>query len=79
MKILSKLCISLALALSAGTASAAEPESCKSVRFADVGWTDITATTATTSEVLKALGYSTDTKVLSLPVTYASLAKKDID
>jgi glycine betaine/proline transport system substrate-binding protein len=79
MKALSKLTISLALVLYAGTASAAEPESCKTVRFADVGWTDITATTATASEVLKALGYSTDTKVLSVPVTYASLGKKDID
>ena len=27
-------------------AVAAEPESCKTVRFSDVGWTDITATTA---------------------------------
>ncbi|TXR46797.1 choline ABC transporter substrate-binding protein [Phyllobacterium endophyticum] len=79
MKALSKLTISLALVLCAGTAFAAEAESCKTVRFADVGWTDITATTATASEVLKALGYSTDTKVLSVPVTYASLGKKDID
>ncbi|MDQ0996635.1 glycine betaine/proline transport system substrate-binding protein [Phyllobacterium ifriqiyense] len=79
MKTLSKLTVTLALVLSAGTALAAEPESCKNVRFADVGWTDVTATTATTAEVLKALGYSTDIKVLSVPVTYASLGKKDID
>ncbi len=79
MNVLSKLTISLALVLSAGTAFAAEPESCKTVRFADVGWTDITATTAATSEVLKGLGYETDTKVLSVPVTYASLGKKDMD
>jgi glycine betaine/proline transport system substrate-binding protein len=26
---------------------------CETVRFADVGWTDITATTAVTSELLK--------------------------
>ncbi|MDT3723236.1 glycine/betaine ABC transporter substrate-binding protein, partial [Pseudomonas oryzihabitans] len=36
-------------------AFAAEPESCGKVRFADVGWTDITVTTAVTSEILKAL------------------------
>ena len=35
---------------------AAEPASCAKVRFADVGWTDITVTTAVTSEVLHALG-----------------------
>jgi glycine betaine/proline transport system substrate-binding protein len=62
-----------------GAAFAAEPGSCKAVRFADVGWTDITATTATASVILEALGYQPDTQVLSVPVTYASLASKDID
>ena len=60
-------------------AFAAEPESCATVRFSDVGWTDITATTATASVLLKSLGYTTETKVLSVPVTYASLKNKDID
>nr|WP_244300810.1 choline ABC transporter substrate-binding protein [Roseibium hamelinense] len=58
---------------------AADPESCKTVRFSDVGWTDITATTAATTTVLEALGYDTETKILSVPVTYASLKNKDID
>jgi glycine betaine/proline transport system substrate-binding protein len=62
-----------------GAAFAAEPESCATVRFSDVGWTDITATTAATTEILKALGYETEIKVLSVPVTYASLGNKDID
>ncbi len=60
-------------------AFAAEPDSCKTVRFSDVGWTDITATTAATSVVLKALGYEPEAKVLSVPVTYASLKNGDID
>ena len=72
--------IGSALALSLTSASAfAASESCKTVRFSDVGWTDITATTAATSVVLKALGYEPDVKVLSVPVTYASLKNKDID
>ncbi|MEM8627115.1 MAG: glycine betaine ABC transporter substrate-binding protein, partial [Pseudomonadota bacterium] len=62
-----------------GVASAAEPETCSKVRFSDVGWTDITATTAATGTVLKALGYDVDVKVLSVPVTYSSLANNDID
>lgn len=62
-----------------GIAYAAEPQSCSTVRFSDVGWTDITSTTAVATEVLKGLGYKTDIKVLSVPVTYASLSKKDID
>jgi glycine betaine/proline transport system substrate-binding protein len=65
----------LALAATAGTALA----DCDTVRFADVGWTDITATTAATTVVLEALGYDTDTKVLSVPVTYTSMAQGDID
>ncbi|MBP0439404.1 choline ABC transporter substrate-binding protein [Tianweitania sediminis] len=60
-------------------ALAADPESCKTVRFSDVGWTDITATTATASVVLKALGYEPSTQILSVPVTFASLKNKDID
>jgi glycine betaine/proline transport system substrate-binding protein len=66
------------LALASATL-AAEPEACGTVRFSDVGWTDITATTATASVLLKALGYQTDVKVLSVPVTYSSLKNKDID
>ncbi|MGR6430123.1 choline ABC transporter substrate-binding protein [Rhizobium sp. PAMB 3182] len=62
-----------------GSAMAAEADSCKAVRFSDVGWTDITATTATTSVVLKALGYEPSVTVLSVPVTYTSLKNKDID
>ncbi len=60
-------------------ASAAEADSCRSVRFADVGWTDITATTALASRILAGLGYEPSSQVLSVPVTYASLKNKDID
>ncbi|NOR22993.1 MAG: choline ABC transporter substrate-binding protein [Desulforhopalus sp.] len=58
---------------------ASDPASCKEVRFSDVGWTDITATTATVSIVVEGLGYSTKTQLLSVPVTYTSLKNKDID
>ncbi|WP_020679394.1 choline ABC transporter substrate-binding protein [Marinobacterium rhizophilum] len=53
--------------------------SCDTVRFADVGWTDITSTTAVTSELVEALGYESRTDLLSVPVTYNSLAANDID
>ncbi|OAN68547.1 choline ABC transporter substrate-binding protein [Seohaeicola saemankumensis] len=65
-----------ALALLAATPAFAQ---CDKVTFSDVGWTDITATTAATSVVLEALGYQTETKILSVPVTYISLSKGDID
>ncbi len=58
---------------------AADPDSCKAVRFSDVGWTDITSTTAATSVVLTGLGYEPSATVLSVPVTYTSLKNGDID
>src|SRR5215216_6006630 len=67
------------LSAAAGSSFAADPESCKAVRFSDVGWTDITATTAVASTVLEALGYEPEVQVLAVPVTYASLKNKDID
>lgn len=67
------------VAASAVAALAAEPESCKAVRFSDVGWTDITATTAVASTLLKGLGYEPKVELLSVPVTYQSLKNKDID
>ena len=80
MKVAAKLAGGLALGLMlTGTALANDPESCQTVRFSDVGWTDITATTAATSVVLEALGYKPEVKILSVPVTYASLKNKDID
>ena len=69
------LAATVSLALSA-TAATAE---CGEVVLADVGWTDITATTAVASAVLEALGYETDVKVLSVPITYASMAQGDVD
>ncbi|MTH78643.1 choline ABC transporter substrate-binding protein [Paracoccus aestuariivivens] len=62
-----------------GPALAADPASCNKVVFSDVGWTDITATTALTTTVLQALGYETEIKILSVPVTYTAMAQGDID
>ncbi len=66
---------SIAAMMAAGAAFA----DCETIVFSDVGWTDITATTAATTVVLDAMGYETDIKVLSVPVTYQSLANGDID
>jgi glycine betaine/proline transport system substrate-binding protein len=60
-------------------AGAVAAEGCDEIVFSDVGWTDITATTAATTLILEALGYETETKVLSVPVTYTGLAEGDID
>ncbi len=53
----------------ATSSMAAEPARCRTVRFADVGWSDITATTAVASNVLKGLGYVPEVNILSVPIT----------
>ena len=69
----------LASAVAFAFAGSAYAQGCDKVIFSDVGWTDITAITAATSLIVEALGYETETKVLSVPVTYAGLAEGDID
>ncbi len=56
-----------------------DPESCRVVRLSDVGWTDVTATTAVVARVLTTLGYEPRVTVLSVPVTFAALRNGDID
>ena len=68
-----------ATSLTAMPAFAADPDSCTAVRFSDVGWTDIQATTGVATVLLDALGYKPEVQVLSVPVTYQSLKNKDID
>jgi len=73
--------MTLRTTLSAIAICAAAPAlaDCETITFSDVGWTDITATTAATTTILDALGYETEIKVLSVPVTYISLAEGDVD
>jgi glycine betaine/proline transport system substrate-binding protein len=73
------LTLAFAAVTVSGSALAADPESCKTVRFSDVGWTDIQATTGITTAILKGLGYEPRVDVLAVPVTYQSLKNKDID
>ena len=69
----------LASAVAFAFVGTAHAEGCDKVTFSDVGWTDITATTAATSVILESLGYETETKLLSVPVTYTALAEGDVD
>ncbi|MGO9634132.1 MAG: choline ABC transporter permease subunit [Steroidobacteraceae bacterium] len=68
-----------ALADQAPIASAADPPECRTVRFSDIGWTDVTSTTAIVAQLLRTIGYTPTITVLSVPVTFASLKNKDID
>jgi glycine betaine/proline transport system substrate-binding protein len=63
----------------AGSTGTADGASCQTVRMSDVGWTDVTSTTAVLSVLLRDLGYQPQVTVLSVPVTFASMKNKDID
>jgi glycine betaine/proline transport system substrate-binding protein len=54
-------------------------DACRTVRLSDIGWTDVTSTTALFGELLRRLGYRPEITVLSVPVTFASMKNKDID
>jgi glycine betaine/proline transport system substrate-binding protein len=59
--------------------AALESAACRVVRLADIGWTDVTATTALFARLIRDLGYEPQITVLSVPVTYASMKNNDID
>lgn len=70
----------LLLSLLVSTFSFSAPtDQCKTVRLADIGWTDVSATTAVAAELLKALGYIPKITLVSLPVALASLENNQID
>ncbi|MES2503513.1 MAG: choline ABC transporter substrate-binding protein [Myxococcota bacterium] len=66
--------------LSFSWAASSKPDAaCQNVHLADIGWTDVSATTAVTAELLKALGYTPKISLLSLPVALASLDNGQVD
>jgi glycine betaine/proline transport system substrate-binding protein len=60
-------------------AVAQEGEGCEAPRFSDVGWTDISATTAMAAMILEQLGYAPKVDILSVAVTYEALPRGDVD
>ena len=65
--------------LAQASAVVTEPARCQTVRLSDVGWADVTSTTALFAGLLTQLGYRPTITVLSVPVTYASMKNRDID
>ncbi|WP_298685691.1 choline ABC transporter permease subunit [uncultured Sphingomonas sp.] len=57
----------------------ADPPACRTVRFADVGWADVTATTGLAGQLVAGLGYNPKITVLSVPVTFNGMRGKDVD
>ncbi|MGG1948505.1 choline ABC transporter substrate-binding protein [Trinickia sp. NRRL B-1857] len=68
-----------AAALMTTSAYASDSAVCRNVRFADVGWTDIAATTGLASAVFEGLGYNPTKTIASVPITFAGIKSKQID
>lgn len=76
---LKSLVLASALAALGLQNAAAEEASCKAVRFADVGWSDIAATTGLATVVLESLGYKPTVTIASIPIAFAGMKNKQID
>jgi glycine betaine/proline transport system substrate-binding protein len=67
------------LTAASGASTAAEPAECRNVRFGVVGFSDVAAVTAITSEVLARLSYAPASVNLPIPIIFASLQNRNID
>ena len=67
------------LMLAGSPARAAEPATCRAVRLSDIGWVDVSATTALTALILKDLGYTAKISLLTVPATYEQMKAKTLD
>lgn len=80
MKITYMLAAAVTLAITAGNAAyAGDSESCKTVRFGQVAWTDLQATTGVAHTLLSGLGYEPKVTDVQLEVAFTSLKNKDLD
>jgi glycine betaine/proline transport system substrate-binding protein len=58
---------------------AVDPADCADVRMADLGWTDIAFTNATSKVILRSLGYMPKQTLLGLNVAYDAMKRGEID
>lgn len=79
MHLINRYAVIASLCACASSVYADESQQCKTVRFADIGWTDIAATTALASVVLSGLDYKPQKTNASVPVTLLGLKSKEID
>lgn len=51
----------------------------ENIIFANVGWTGVTIKTGAIANLLEQIGYDTEEKILSVPITYTALGQGDVD
>lgn len=72
-------CASVLSCVLAQAAWAQEPQSCKQVRFAEIGWADIASTTGVAMALTQALGYKPSKTMVSVPIAFTGVKSKQID
>ena len=78
MKTLSAVLVASVMTLTGLTVQAAE-QSCKTVKMADPGWSDIGATNAIAGLLLEGLSYTAKVDTLAVPITYGGLKDGQLD
>lgn len=58
---------------------AEEPDSCRNIRLAEPGWTDLALTSGIVKVLLEGLGYKASNDILGMTVMLESMKNKDID
>jgi len=58
---------------------AQEPASCKQVRFAEIGWADIAATTGVAMTLVEGLGYQPRKIMASVPIAFTGVKTGQVD
>lgn len=71
--------MALGVTMALAQAAHAEEDSCRNVRFADVGWSDIAATTGLASVLLQGLGYQPSKTIASEPIVFTGLKTGQLD
>lgn len=57
----------------------ADDASCRKVRFAEIGWADITATTGVAMSLSRALGYEPSKTLASVPIAFTGVKNGQVD
>lgn len=78
MNIANKIAV-LALAVASANAWSAEPAVCQKVRLADVGWTDVAATTGVATNLFQGLGYTPSKIIGAVPIVFTGLGSGQLD
>lgn len=78
-RVLKSLVLVIAFAAFGAHADAAQDASCRTVRLADVGWSDIAAANSVLTVVLEALGYRPTATLAALPVALTGMKNRQLD